>query len=69
MFKCQICNSQSEANTSPVKVVLVTRKRKFENQVRGKNDLKAKIIVSEGWEVVREVSACKPCADARQPLN
>lgn len=69
MFKCQLCNALSEANVSPKKVVLETRKRKYENQVRGKNELRPKIIVSEGWEIVREAYACKNCADARQQLN
>lgn len=69
MFKCEMCNSISEPKTSPIKVVLETRKKVYENQVRGRNEFKPKIIISEGWEIVKEVNACKYCAEARQNVN
>lgn len=60
MFKCQSCRQQSAPGQGQVRKVVEVRKKVYENVVkRGKH---TKTIRSEGFETVREVGICAPCA-------
>jgi ribosomal protein L28 len=49
MFKCQLTGKQIGPGVSPVKAIVETRQRRYTNEV------KKKIIESNGWEIVREL--------------
>ena len=53
MFICQIGNHITQLGQKMVKVVVATRERTYRN-MSGKS--------TYGWEVVREIKACKECA-------
>ena len=63
MFKCENkgCKHRGKNYESPVKRVLETRKKTYENVVRrGKKSI---TIRSEGTEIVKEISVCSVCAE------
>lgn len=56
-FICNQCKKPSPAGTPATKVVSEQRRRQYVNE-QGHS--------SEGWEIVREVSVCAPCAGIKR---
>lgn len=64
MFICQSCKAQSKAGEGQTKLVTDFRKKTYENLIkRGKKTFTVK---SEGFEIVKEIAVCAPCA--QKPL-
>jgi hypothetical protein len=59
-FKCQNCNSQQPAKTSPIMAVAKKRNRYYP-EVRNRDN---EIVESagRGWEIVEEKACCPACA-------
>ncbi len=49
MFKCQLTGRLIGPGVSPKRVIVEKRERTYENKVKGK------VIVSQGWEIVKEL--------------
>ena len=64
MFRCPACKKVQSSGSKPVKITTKTRKKQYQNEVKaGKFK---KVIQSEGFETVAEVSVCSTCAQARK---
>lgn len=50
MFKCQLTGKLVPKGISPKRIVVEARKKRYKNIVDKKE------VLSEGWEVVREIS-------------
>jgi hypothetical protein len=55
MFYCGNCNKLTQPNESANHVVVNTRKKTYENRA------KEKVLISEGFEIVKEILVCKEC--------
>ena len=51
MFICQQCNRQTVAGEKQFKKVIDSRPKRYDNGG----------IISEGWEIVKEISVCGEC--------
>lgn len=54
MFKCQATGKISKPGEKPVRVVLETRPKTYENEYKDEDD-KWRSFKSEGYEIVREI--------------
>lgn len=63
MFKCQNkgCKHKSSHYEAPVRVVLETRQKTYENVIR--RGRKSHTVTSQGHEIVKEISVCSGCAE------
>ncbi len=53
-FKCESCRLHQPPGTKPIRVVSETRPRDYKDRDG--------IPYGSGWEIVREVNLCAPCA-------
>ena len=60
MFYCQSCNELSQPTVGSNKLVTEIRPKVYENKVHNK------IKISNGWEIVKEITVCKTCYDEVQ---
>jgi len=61
-FRCELCNKQQPARTSPEVLIEESRNKSYPER---KSGTKVIDIGGRGWEIVREVRACKKCVKAR----
>ncbi|MDY6866629.1 MAG: hypothetical protein SVT56_01805 [Chloroflexota bacterium] len=61
-FICELCGNPQPNRTQPVRIVTESRERIYP-EVRDEKDPSIVLIEeSQGWEIVKEVDACKECA-------
>ncbi len=59
MYRCQKCNNLSSPKDKQNKLVVQTRDVSYNNTIIVNE--KPKDIVSQGWEIVREIKVCNGC--------
>lgn len=57
MFKCALCHNVIGPKTKATKLVTKTRPATYYNNVKGKE------VITEGWEIVKEILICPECAE------
>lgn len=64
MFKCEICGKITKPGDKQHKKVIETRKKIYHNPDKYGHD-----IISEGDEIVKEISVCEKCYLEEDKLN
>ncbi|KKL04518.1 hypothetical protein LCGC14_2615280 [marine sediment metagenome] len=57
-FRCELCNRSMPAHVKPIRLVMETRRKVYPERML---DKKVFDIGGVGFEIVKEVNACKKC--------
>ena len=64
MFKCELCGKITKSGEKQTKKIIETRKVKYSNiSPNGKEK------VTDGFEIVKEISICEECAKKEEEKN
>ncbi len=62
MFRCDICKKVQKSGDPVIKVTVEKRERVYKNSYYNDEE-KLVTKMTNGWEIVKEVDACRVCAD------